>query len=328
MISTLFQSENYFFKTVLLLLLLSILHIIAIVINNGMPFGLLYGPLLFSMHLSLTNCSYCRRKIVFLSLPFWVFFSWYFILKVKKTSIEEMLESYYFWYFILMIISLLVIPTVVLTQKKKWVAPVSHLKSVMIQQLSVISIVISFFIISFFMQRYIVVQFDISLQFMILMLLVLSFIVLFRYVYQELVWEYQIVKKHKQSIKQGNLAGKVYSLPLEILENYAERLHNCLKGKSLYLRPDLSLELLAQETKIPRHHFSELLNGYLGKSYYQLIAEYRIESAINRLKENEFALTIEALAYESGFNSKTSFNKHFKEITGSLPSEFRNQQSL
>ena len=307
MISTLFQSENYFFKTVLLLLLLSILHIIAIVINNGMPFGLLYGPLLFSMHLSLTNCSYCRRKIVFLSLPFWVFFSWYFIL---------------------MIISLLVIPTVVLTQKKKWVAPVSHLKSVMIQQLSVISIVISFFIISFFMQRYIVVQFDISLQFMILMLLVLSFIVLFRYVYQELVWEYQIVKKHKHSIKQGNLAGKVYSLPLEILENYAERLHNCLKGKSLYLRPDLSLELLAQETKIPRHHFSELLNGYLGKSYYQLIAEYRIESAINRLKENEFALTIEALAYESGFNSKTSFNKHFKEITGSLPSEFRNQQSL
>jgi AraC-like DNA-binding protein len=71
-----------------------------------------------------------------------------------------------------------------------------------------------------------------------------------------------------------------------------------------------------------------LFNDYLGKSFYRIIAEYRIENAICILKEKGDSLTIEALAYESGFSSKTSFNKYFKEITGYLPSEYRNREAV
>jgi AraC-like DNA-binding protein len=326
MLNRVFYAKNPFLKSILLLLLIAGLHILAIVLNSGAPLALLYGPLLYYAHLSLMQYRPNKTILFFLFFPFLSFFVWYFFLKTKFTLFEHMLESYYLFYFIVMVLSLSIFPICVLIQKMKWASPVSYLKSVMIQQLSVICLIISLFIASLFMEKHFGLQFDVPVFYIILMLLVLSFGILLRYIYQELVWEHQI-KERSEPVKEPHLPPKTYSLPLELLEDYAIRLRRSLDEDKLYLRPDLSVELLAQETEIPRHHLSELFNAYLGKSFYQLIAVYRIKNAIELLKETGDALTIEALAYESGFNSKTSFNKYFKQITGFLPSEFRNQQS-
>ena len=60
----------------------------------------------------------------------------------------------------------------------------------------------------------------------------------------------------------------------------------------------------------------------MGKSFYVLVSEYRINYAKEILKEDN-NITIESLAYECGFNSKSTFNKYFKEQTGYSPSEYR-----
>ncbi len=327
MIKRVLYKENSFLESIFLLLLVLVLHPLAIGFSSGMPLALLYGPLLYHAHLSLMRHRPNKNILFFLSIPFFLFAIWYVYLKARLTSFEEMQESYHLVYFIVTAISLFIFPAWVLIQKMKWVSPISYLKSVMIQQLSLIFLTISLFIASLLMEEYWELQFDVPIFYIILMLLVLSFVIVLRYVYQELAWERQIVANPEPS-NESSAVYMPYSLPAELLKDYAKRVHHSLQEEKLYLRPDLSVELLAQVTKIPRHHLSELFNAYLGKGFYQLIAEYRIKNALDLLREKGDLLTIEGLAYESGFNSKTSFNKYFKEITGSLPSEFRKQQSV
>jgi AraC-like DNA-binding protein len=61
----------------------------------------------------------------------------------------------------------------------------------------------------------------------------------------------------------------------------------------------------------------------MGMNFYNLVNEYRIKEVKDRLKSDKYKrLTILAIAYDSGFNSKSSFNTIFKEKTGQTPSEY------
>lgn len=93
-----------------------------------------------------------------------------------------------------------------------------------------------------------------------------------------------------------------------------------------FLRPDLSLEVLSKELNIPKHYFSQIFNVHIGKGFYHFVADYRIGYAIQRLQSENGRLKMESLSYECGFNSKTSFNRYFKKITGYTPLEYVNQK--
>jgi AraC-like DNA-binding protein len=69
-----------------------------------------------------------------------------------------------------------------------------------------------------------------------------------------------------------------------------------------------------------------LLNDNLGKSFALFINEYRIEEAKHLLKENN-SFTLEAIGFEAGFSSKSTFYATFKKVTGQTPSEFKKQHS-
>lgn len=96
-----------------------------------------------------------------------------------------------------------------------------------------------------------------------------------------------------------------------------------LKRTQLYLNPSVSLDMVAQQTGIPRHLLTQVFNAYYQKSFYQFIAAMRIEYAVRRISESDESLTLDALSYECGFNSKTSFNRYFKAYTGMTPSGYR-----
>ncbi|MNY28251.1 Helix-turn-helix domain protein [compost metagenome] len=65
------------------------------------------------------------------------------------------------------------------------------------------------------------------------------------------------------------------------------------------------------------------------KSFYDYINELRIEEfkIIVVLPENQ-KFTLLSLAYDVGFNSKTSFNRNFKNITGLSPTAYLQQQKI
>lgn len=105
--------------------------------------------------------------------------------------------------------------------------------------------------------------------------------------------------------------------------DYKERITSYFEYNAVYLDSSITIDLLAKELSVPKHYFSQLFNVYFEKSFHIFVAEYRISHAINLLNSNKGRLKIESLAYACGFNSKTSFNKYFKEITGVTPSEYQ-----
>ncbi len=104
---------------------------------------------------------------------------------------------------------------------------------------------------------------------------------------------------------------------------YATRLLAYLSANDSFLNPDLSLRELARQIEIHPNHLSWLLNNNFGKNYNEFINTYRVNAfKMNAKDPNKTHLTIEGLAYESGFNSKTVFNTYFKKETGLTPKQF------
>lgn len=81
---------------------------------------------------------------------------------------------------------------------------------------------------------------------------------------------------------------------------------------------------LAKRIHESSHHVSQVINEQLQKNFFELLAWYRVEEAKKVLaRESESGITIEELAEQVGYNSKTAFNNAFKKLTGKTPSEYR-----
>jgi len=109
---------------------------------------------------------------------------------------------------------------------------------------------------------------------------------------------------------------------------YSSRLLKHISVNKPFLNPDLSLRELANQIDIHPNHLSWILNQSIGKNFNEFINHYRIETfkSIARAQDNK-NITIEGLAYESGFNSKTVFNTYFKRDTGLTPRQFLKEKS-
>lgn len=110
----------------------------------------------------------------------------------------------------------------------------------------------------------------------------------------------------------------------KILENVIEELE-----KKQYFADNLaSLSDLAKKIGESSHHVSQVINEKLNKSFFELLATYRVEEAKRILIEDlDRKLTVEEISEMVGYNSKTAFNNSFKKITGQTPSEFRKSAS-
>lgn len=106
-----------------------------------------------------------------------------------------------------------------------------------------------------------------------------------------------------------------------------QRLQQAMEAKQLYLRSQLTLQELAQELGISAHNLSEVINTQAGRNFYDFVNGYRVEEVMRRLKDPKHANhTILAVAADSGFNSKATFNAFFKRATGLTPSHYRKEQ--
>lgn len=121
------------------------------------------------------------------------------------------------------------------------------------------------------------------------------------------------------------VAAKRFSLALHQQQAIIARLTEVMEKQKAYSDPDLTLEKLSALSKLPRHHISEVLNQHLGKTFYQFLNDYRINAVLTLLdtcRQKHVQPAILSLAFEAGFNSKSTFNQHFKKTTGFTPSEY------
>ena len=99
--------------------------------------------------------------------------------------------------------------------------------------------------------------------------------------------------------------------------------------KKLFLKPNLTLKELSSKLNLPTRYVSFLINHYHKKNYKEFINEFRIETFLTKAKSEEKDYkTLLALAFESGFSSKSTFNLVFKKHLGQSPSEYLNKASV
>jgi AraC-like DNA-binding protein len=111
-------------------------------------------------------------------------------------------------------------------------------------------------------------------------------------------------------------------LPEELEALYA-RLETQVRETQIYLNPDLSLNLLARKTGIPARQVSGAINALSQNNLSQWINGFRIERAKALLLSTSLPVT--DIMLESGFITKSNFNREFQRITGVSPTGFRQQ---
>lgn len=110
-------------------------------------------------------------------------------------------------------------------------------------------------------------------------------------------------------------------------ENEISKIQNLVdiffKENKGYRRPELSLSILANEINTTTNKLSWVLNNIYKKTFYELVNEYRVEDFSQRIKKNDHKeFTVVSIAFDVGFNSKSTFYKAFKEITNFTPTEY------
>ncbi len=111
-------------------------------------------------------------------------------------------------------------------------------------------------------------------------------------------------------------------------EIFVHRLLEFMKTDKPHLDPEINLVLLSRKLKVSPEYLSDIINSRLNKNFYDFINHYLIEEFKQLCKALESKkLTLISLAYDSGFNSKATFNRVFKKEVGCTPSEYYSKVS-
>ncbi|MCB0279976.1 MAG: AraC family transcriptional regulator [Calditrichaeota bacterium] len=124
---------------------------------------------------------------------------------------------------------------------------------------------------------------------------------------------------------EADLNGKKYKdskLSPEQSLQYKSILENYMSEHKPQRNSELKLSELAESTGIPVRHLSQVLNEQFKQNFYDFINNYRIRDA-KELMKSKTGMNILEIAYQVGFNNKTSFNNYFKKISEITPKEYR-----
>jgi AraC-like DNA-binding protein len=108
----------------------------------------------------------------------------------------------------------------------------------------------------------------------------------------------------------------------EDLDLLKGRLADLMAAERPFLDSELNLVKLSDMLQVTPHKLSYAINTGYQLNFFQFVNQYRVERAKALLLNNTKNYTVLAIAYESGFNSKTAFNTTFKKICGLTPTEF------
>ncbi|SIR32371.1 two-component regulator propeller domain-containing protein [Maribacter ulvicola] len=106
-----------------------------------------------------------------------------------------------------------------------------------------------------------------------------------------------------------------------------KELNLLMEEDKIYLNSELGLGHLAKKIGVSTNHLSVLLNDYIGKNFYDYINHFRVEEVKRRLKDPRYQNhTISSIGGDCGFNSKSAFNRIFKNLAGMTPSQYQKKE--
>jgi AraC-like DNA-binding protein len=305
------------------------------------PLIFLFGPLLF-MYLSSLTVENFRLKPVYLLhlVPFLlVCLHRSFVEVVPITSSSDLSEnpSYLFnkVYYSIFIISVCIywILSLKLVIKHKKNIPYNFsnytTRNTLNWSVFVLTLFLIFFIADFSMFYFSrVLNINIhSISLLPLNITLFTFIIIFFGINQTVIYYDEHNLKESELSEKGIIESSRTDRGLlenKQKEELTEIILQYLEDKKPYLNPDYSLQMMVDDLNISRQKLSYLINSGQQKNFYKFINEFRIRDVKEKLLDPGFNhYSVLGIGLDCGFNSKTSFNRIFKEETGITPSEFK-----
>lgn len=117
-----------------------------------------------------------------------------------------------------------------------------------------------------------------------------------------------------------------FSIDDQRAEEIKNRLTALMEDKKIYADNLISISRVAKQLNEPSYIISWVLNEKMGYSFFEWVSYYRIKEAKRLLGNPSMqGITVEQIAEDVGYNSKSAFNKAFKKHTGKTPSDYKNQ---
>jgi len=331
-------------------LLLICIEMIMVVINDKLievyslkVFPFTYGPLLFlySRFMTMENPRFRLRHLLHL-IPF-LAFGIVSLVYINKPVMDGTtgffkedgfitLRIIYGASFFISITGYSIITYIIIHQHQKTIQSYLSYRSgrVTLQWLIVLSV-------SFYLGYVIMFIFggiDLLLDFMPFDPYEISFfgLILFAFVYgyfgyeQPAIFSEVVRDESEGQIKEKYLDRKYTrsGLKKKDVEKFSTMIIQYMEKEKPYLDREMTIHDMSRDLKIPRHFITEVINEHMGRNFYTLINEYRVNEVKQRMENPAYRnFTILAIAFDSGFNSKSAFNTIFKNFTGLTPSEYK-----
>ncbi len=121
----------------------------------------------------------------------------------------------------------------------------------------------------------------------------------------------------------GNLQKSNYA-DTQNISSCIAKMQEVMLSKQLYLNPELRLEHFCQEVELPTKIVSQIFNRHLHKGFNDFVNKFRVEDAKIKLADRSYQhLTLEGIALEVGFASRSTFLRAFKKVTEMSPSNYK-----
>jgi YesN/AraC family two-component response regulator len=112
-------------------------------------------------------------------------------------------------------------------------------------------------------------------------------------------------------------------LSIEESEYWINKLKDYISIDKPFLNPELTLPQLAEGINTNPRILSQIINEKFNQNFYDFINQMRIEESKRMLVNSSNIKNILEILYETGFNSKATFNRAFKKATGLSPTEYK-----
>ncbi len=161
------------------------------------------------------------------------------------------------------------------------------------------------------------VMFLVSIYLSVVNYLIGFYFLKYQGIYSDIKEELKKTIKYERS---GLTNEKAQQLKIELMQ--------LMESDQIYSEPKLTAKDLAEKLGVSTNILSELLNEHFNQNFYDFINSRRIEEAKKILSNSESKnMTVLAVAFEVGFNSKSTFNSVFKKFTGMTPSQYKLSQA-
>ena len=131
------------------------------------------------------------------------------------------------------------------------------------------------------------------------------------------------IETESRLTRPDNESSKDYKNEVPDLDAWKEKIEKLMLADKLYENPELVISDLSGKLDTHSKRVSQVINQGFNMNFNDFVNHYRIKALLHRIEEGEHTIqTLLSLAFECGFNSKSTFNRAFKRATLLNPKEY------